>query len=249
MRNTLSAKLFIILPLFCLLTGCLSGERAEELTLEQLQRRVRERMLKFQVSETLNSVASERYEPALAAAVTAQAEGYQEERWNAGDDPALQELEKALTYALVVLSPTPAATAEKLAADQLDLAVALRVARLRRGEKAGAAAELAMMTDWPVDKVKRWSTVPLPPAGEELFPVHPESERMLDRYGNAAAFRMAADLYRTPSPGAVRQAERLRRAILNRYLMRPGETSPDRGQGSSSARLRGRLFEKALAGL
>ena len=247
MRNTLSAKLFI-LALFCLLTGCLSGERAGELTLEQLQRRVRERMLKFQVTETLNTVASERYEPALASAVTALAGGYQEERWNAGDDPALQELEKALTYALVVLSPAPAAAAEKLAADQLDLAVALRVARLRRGEK-DAAAELAMMTDWPVDKVKHWSTVPLPPAGEGLFPVHPESERMLDRYGNAAAFRMAADLYRTPSPGAVRQAERLRRAILNRYLMRPGENSPDRGLGSAAARLRGRLFEKELAGL
>ena len=248
MRNTLSAKLFIS-ALFCLLTGCLSGERAGELTLEQLQHRVRERMLKFQVTETLNTIASERYEPALASSVTALEGGYQEGRWNAGDDPALLELEKALTYALVVLSPTPAATAEKLAADQLDLAVALRVARLRRGEKNGAAAELAMMTDWPVDKVKRWSTVPLPSAGEGLFPVHPESERMLDRYGNAAAFRMAADLYRTPSPGAVRQAERLRRAILNRYLMRPEENLPDRGPGSAAARLRGRLFEAELAGL
>ena len=106
-----------------------------------------------------------------------------------------------------------------------------------------------MMTDWPVDKVKRWSSVPLPPAGEGLFPVHPESERMLDRYGNAAAFRMAADLYRTPSPGAVRQAERLRRAILNRFLMRSGEDPSDRGAGAAAARLRGRLFEKELSGL
>ena len=245
MRNTLSVK-FLILPLFCLLAGCLSNERAGEPTLKQLQDRVRERMLKFQVTETLNTVASERYEPALASAVAALEGGYQEERWNAGDDPALQELEKALTYALVVLSPTPAVTAEKLAADQLDLAVALRVARLRRGEKGGAAAELAMMTDWPVEKVKRWSAASLPPAGEGLFPVHPESERMLDRYGNAAAFRVAADLYRTPSPGAVRQAERLRRAILNRYLLR---SDTDRGEGSSAARLRGRLFEAELAGL
>ena len=245
MRNTLSVK-YLILPLFCLLAGCLSGDRTGELTLKQLQDRVRERMLKFQVTETLNTVASERYEPALASAVAALEGGYQEERWNAGDDPALQELEKALTYALVVLSPSPAVTAEKLAADQLDLAVALRVARLRRGEKDGAAAELAMMTDWPVEKVKRWSAVPLPPAGKGLFPVHPESERLLDRYGNAAAFRMAADLYRTPSPGAVRQAERLRRAILNRYLLR---SDSDRGEGSSAARLRGRLFEAELAGL
>lgn len=247
MRNTLSAEL-LILFLCCLLAGCLSGERAGELTLEQLQRRVRERMLKFQVTETLNKVASERYEPALASAVTALAGGYQENRWNAGDDPALEELEKALTYAFVVLSPNPSATAEKLAADQLDLAVALRVARLRRSGQDGAAAELAMMTDWPVDKVKRWRAVPLPPAGAGLFPVHPESEQMLDRYGNAAAFRMAADLYRIPSAGAVRQAERLRRAILNRYLMRPGETPADRGQ-AAAARLRGRLFEKELAGL
>ena len=247
MRNTLSVK-FLLLPLFFLLAGCQSGEKAGELTLAQLQRRVRERMLKFQATEILNTVASERYDPVLASAVTALAGGYQENRWNAGDDPALQELEKALTYAFVVLSPTPAATAEKLAADQLDLAVALRVARLCRGEKDGAAAELAMMTDWPVDKVKRWSTVPLPPAGEGLFPVHPESERMLDRYGNAAAFRMAADLYRTPSPGAVRQAERLRRAMLNRFLMRPGENPADREQ-AAAARLRGRLFEAELAKL
>ena len=247
MRNTLSAELFISV-LFCLLTGCLSGERAGEPTLAQLQRRVRERMLKFQVTETLNAVASERYEPARASVVAALAGGYQEERWNAGDDPALQELEKALTYALVVPSPNPAAMAEKLAADQLDLAVALRVARLRRGEKDGAAAELAMMTDWPVEKVKRWSAASLPRAGEGLFPVHPESERLLDRDGNAAAFRMAADLYRTPSPGAVRQAERLRRAILNRCLMRPEENPSDREQ-SAAARLRGRLFEKELAGL
>jgi len=248
MRNTLSVK-FLLLPLFFLLAGCQSGEKAGELTLAQLQRRVRERMLKYQVTETLNTVASERYEPALASAVTALAGGYQENRWNADDDPALQELEKALTYAIVVLSPAPAATAEKLAAGQLDLAVALRVARLRRSERDGAAAELAMMTDWPVEKVKRWSAAPLPRAGKELFPVHPETERMLDRYGNAAAFRAAADLYRTPSAGAVRQAERLRRAILNRYLMRPEENPSDRGQGPLAARLRGRLFEKELAGL
>ena len=247
MRHTLSTKLFL-LPLLCLLTGCLSGERAGELTLEQLQRRVRERMLKFQVTETLNTVASERYEPALAAAVTALAGGYQEERWNAGDDPALQELEKALTYALVVLSPNPAATAETLAADQLDLAVALRVARLRRSGRDGAAAELAMMTDWPVEKVKRWSSVPLPPAGEGLFPVHPDAERLLDRSGNAAAFGVAADLYRAPSAGAVRQAERLRRAMLNRCLMRPGGNPGDREQ-AAAARLRGRLFEAELSKL
>ena len=248
MRNTLSAE-FRVLLLLLLLVGCRSGEGTGEPTLEQLRHRVRERMLKFQSAEILNTVASERYEPALAASVTALAGGYRENRWTAEDDPALQELEKALTYALVVLSPTPAVTAEKLAADQLDLAVALRVARLQRGERDGAAAELAMMTDWPVDKVRRWSRASVPPAGTGLFPVHPESERMLDQYGNAAAFRMAADLYRTPSAGTVRQAERLRRAILNRYLMRPGGNSSDRGHGPSAARLRGRLFEAELAKL
>ena len=247
MRNILSAEL-LLLPLFILLAGCLSGEGTGELSLERLQRRVRERMLKYQVTETLNTVASERYEPALASAVTALAGGYQENRWNADDDPALQELEKALIYAIVVLSPAPAATAEKLAAGQLDLAVALRVARLRRSERDGAAAELAMMTDWPVDKVKRWSAVPLPPAGEGLFPVYPEAERMLDRYGNAAAFRAAADLYRTPSAGAVRQVERLRRAMLNRYLMRSGENPAAREQ-AAAARLRSRLFEAEVSGL
>ena len=53
MRNTLSIK-FLLLPLFFLLAGCQSGEKAGELTLAQLQRRVRERMLKAGCDLTYN---------------------------------------------------------------------------------------------------------------------------------------------------------------------------------------------------
>ena len=248
MRNTVFIEK-ILLPAVLLLAGCLSRGGSDELTLADIQSRVRERMLKFQISETLNAVASERYEPVLAARAAALEGGYREGRWNAGDDPALQVLEDALAYALVVLSPRPAETAEKLTARKLDFAVALRVSRLGKEKDGGAAAELSMMTDWPVETVKRRAAVPLPPAETGFYPVHPESERLLDRYGHAAAFRVAADLYRTPSPGAARRAEQLRKAILNRYLMQTKNPGAEGGPELSAARLRGKLFDGVIEGL
>ena len=237
MMNTVSSKIILLLLLFLFVsgTGCSLLQFREERSLAVLQSAVRQRMLKLQSSELLVSAAQERYKPGKAAEVFALGAGYQEQHSNVEKDLALQVLEQSITYALMVLSRNPEETAEKLTAASLDYGTALRLLKLQSRDRAlqlsDAAAELAMMTGWSMEKVNSYASALLPEIRTGLFPVYPEAERLLNEKGNAAAFEAASELYRTPGEAELFKCERLRRAILNRYLMQTkspgGETTPE----------------------
>jgi hypothetical protein len=75
-----------------------------------------------------------------------------------------------------------------------------------------------------------------------LFPISSAAERLLDEKGHKAAFDLAAEIYRHVDEGKLRNAERLRRAILNRYLMQIKSSGTRKIPELSIARQRGKLF-------
>lgn len=223
MRITVSVKtaLLIIVSL-CLFCGCADYCSDVLPPLYQVREAVRKRMLKLQSDELLARVANEHYAPHSAGEVLSLASGYQSGMWNVGNDPALQSLENAIAYALVVLSSHPTVTAEKLSRASLDYGTALRILKIQTGSGdsvINSTAELVMMTGWTNRKVRKFAAFPLPDLKIEIFPIYPEAERLLNEKGRSAAFQTAAELYRIPSDSALRKAEQLRRAILNRYLI------------------------------
>ena len=248
MRITVSVeRVLFALTLCCFFCGCVRLGSDILPALDVTQHAVRARMLKLQTGELLAQTASERYSPRLSTEVLSMANGYQGQSWSMENDPALQVLENAIAYGLVALSPAPAETAEKVSAAVLDFGTALRLLKLKRSPgNSDLAAELAMMTGWGSDKVRKYAEAPLPEIRISLFPVYPEAERELLEKGESAAFHAAAVIYRIPSEAGIRHAERLRRALLNRYLMQgksPGaETTPE----LRITYLRGRIFEKLL---
>lgn len=251
MTSTVFSKrvFFLLFSLFLLGTGCSLLYR-EEPGLALLQSAVRHRMLKLQKTELLASAAQERYDPVKAAEIFALGAGYQERQKSVEKDLALQVLEQSITYALMVLSRNPEETAEKISVAFLDYGTALRLLKLQSKEYSrlsnDVAAELAMMSGWSLEKVNSYASVPLPEIRRGLFPVYPDAEQLLNKKGNAAAFEVAAELYRTPREAALLKCERLRRAILNRYLMQtksPGnEVTPE----LRIAFWRSRLFQSLL---
>ena len=253
MMNTLFSKHFpAVLGLLLFLNcGCALLPDGKE-DLGTLQSAVRLRMLKLQTTELLTRTAQERYNPQMAGILLGLELEYQESP-GAGNDAPLNALENAVAYALVVLSENPEKTAEKLTADLLDYGTAVRVVKLKNSGSGNKTwdiiTELAFMSDWSADKVKKMAASPLPERKIELFPLYPEAEQLLNERGSAAAFRAAAELYRHPSQAGVIKAERLRRAMLNRVLMQgksPGKAfSPE----LYTASLRSRLFSKLLPAL
>lgn len=251
MRNTASVeKVLLFLTLCGIFCGCarLGSDILPPLCVTQ--HAVRARMLKLQTGELLAQTAKERYSPRLSSEVLAMANGYQGQSWSMENDPALQVLENAIAYGLVALSSAPAETAEKVSAALLDYNTAQRLLKLKKTPgNSDLAAELAMMTGWGSDKVRKYAGAPLPEIKISLFPVYSEAERELLEKGEAAAFHAAAAIYRLPSEAGLRHGERLRRALLNRYLMQtksPGaETTPE----LRITYLRGRIFEKLLPSL
>lgn len=252
MTNTVFSKtlLFLTVLFFLWGTGCSLLLCREEHTLAELRSAVHRRMLKLQTTELLAATAQERYNPGKSAEILALGGGYQEQQWNVETDLALQVLEQAITYALMVLSSKPEETAEKLTAASLDYSVALRLLKLKGEERlsptADVAAELVMMTNWSLEKVNSYASVPLPDIKAELFPVYPDAERLLNEKGNAAAFDAAAELYRTPLEAVLFKCERLRRAILNRYLMQTKSPGAEITPELRIAFWRGRLFQSLL---
>ena len=214
----------LLLFIFCLLAGggCLNFT-PEEQTLETLQRAVRQRMLKLQTTELLAAAAQEHYKPAKAAEIFAWESGYGERKWSVGSDPALQVLENAIAYGLVATSRTPEKTAEQVTGAVLDYGTALSFLKLRTEKERSALSdritELAVMTGWSREKVEGCLTIPLPEVSADFFPIRPETERLLNERGVGAVFRTAAELYRKPSAAGLLQAERMRQALLNRYLL------------------------------
>ena len=247
MMNTVFSKtIFFLLLCFFLGGGCVIPS-GEERTLEKLRYAVRLRMLNVQRSDLLSSAAQERYNPRKAAACFDLGSGYQEQVWRVDNDPALQVLEDAISYALLAVSDTLEKTAEKLTAAQLDYGTNIRFLKLKSGKSSlDSAAELAMMTGWSTDKVNSFVSVPLPEIKFELFPLYPETERLLNEKGRAAAFQTAAELYRTPSKAGILKAERLRRAILNRVLMQTKSSGPEMTPELYIAFWRSRIFSSLL---
>ncbi len=227
-----SASLFALLTvLHC---GCvfLAGEKE---SLETLQSAVRQRMLKIQTTELLTKTAQERYNPQMAGHILALETGYSSATGGIESDLALDALENAVIYALVVLSENPEKTAEKLTAELLDHGTAVRFVKLKNAKEKLAAedivTELSFMSNWSAEKVRKIAALPLNGGGIEPYPLYPEAEQLLNERGSASAFRVAAELYRNPSSAGIMKAERLRRAILNRILMQtksPGsELTPE----------------------
>ena len=247
MRITVSAeKLLFILAAVLIFCGCRVFPGREVSALEAAQQAVRKRMLKLQTGELLSQTANERYAPRLSSEVLTMANSRQEQS-QMENDPALQVLENAIAYGLVALSPHPAETAGKVSAALLDYGTALRLLKLRDSiQNSDLAAELAMMTNWPPEKVRQYAAAPLPEIRAGMFPVYPEAERVLLEKGEAAAFYAAAEIYRIPSESGIRQAERLRRALLNRYLLQSRSPGAEITPELQAAALRGRIFEKLL---
>lgn len=245
MTNTAFSKLALSFALLTVLNcGCvfLSGEKE---SLETLQRAVRQRMLKIQTTEMLTKAAQERYNPRMAGKMIALETGYSSSG-GVGSDAALDTLENALRYALVVLDENPEKTAEKLTAEQLDYGTAVRFVKLKNDKwqfsSEDITTELAFMSDWSADKVRKFAELPLPEMESELFPLYPEAEKLLNERGNASAFRVAAELYRNPSRPVAMKAERLRRAMLNRFLMQGKSPGGGFSVELYTASLRKKLF-------
>lgn len=223
MRITVSVKfIFFLILSNCIFCGCANYCSDALPPLYQVRQAVRKRMLKIQSDELLSRTANEHYAPHSAGEILSLASGYQSGMWSVENDPALQSLENAIAYALVVLSSHPAATAEKLSSASLDYGTALRILKIQKGSDdsvLNSTAELVMMTGWTNSKVRKFAAFPLPDLKIEIFPIYPEAERLLNEKGRSAAFQTAAELYRIPSAFALHKAEQLRRAILNRYLI------------------------------
>ncbi|MBR2372621.1 MAG: hypothetical protein IKA87_00155 [Lentisphaeria bacterium] len=250
MRITVSVKgILFFLILSMLLCGCTKVNSVFSTALEDTQYAVRQRMLKLQTGELLFKTADERYTPKLANKVITLSSGYQDQTWNVENDPALEVLENALVYALVVLSPDPAAAAEKLSGAMLDYGSASRVLKLQKNRfknSSDVVAELVMMTGWSNEKVKKYASASLPEVKIDIFPLYPEAEHLLNEKGHAAAFQTAAELYRMPSDSTVRKAEQLRRAILNRYLMQIKSSGSKIAPELRIAYWRGQIFAPFL---
>lgn len=252
MTNTVSNKIFLFLlfTFFLWGTGCSLLPYREERSLAVLQSAVRQRMLQLQKTELISAAAQERYNPGKAAEIFALGAGYQEQQWSVESDLALRVLEQSITYAFMVLSPDPEKSAEKLIAASLDYGTALRLLKLQRKEYSpqanDVAAELAMMTGWSLKKVNSYVSVPLPEIKSGLFPIYPEAERLLNEMGKSAAFEVAAELYRTPREPVLFKCERLRRAILNRYLMQAKSPGAEITPELRIAFWRSRLFQSLL---
>ena len=157
-----SASLFALLTvLHC---GCvfLAGEKE---SLETLQSAVRQRMLKIQTTELLTKTAQERYNPQMAGRILALETGYSSATGGVESDLALDALENAVIYALVVLSENPEKTAEKLTAELLDHGTAVRFVKLKNAKEKLAAedivTELSFMSNWSAEKVRKIAALPL----------------------------------------------------------------------------------------
>ena len=246
MRITVSAeKILTIFISGAVLCGCLAPDSSRMSGLEHTRYAVRKQMLKLQRDELLAKSANEHYAPHSAAEILTLANDYQEQMWRIDNDPALQILEDAISYAVVVLAQDPSAAAKKLSAAMLDYGTAVRMLNLKYGRGGSAldlVAELAMMTGWDSDKVRKYAAAPLPEVKVEIFPIYAEAERMLKEKGNSSAFQVAAELYRIPSGALLRKAEQLRRAMLNRYLMQTKSPEAKMTPELRIAHWRGQLF-------
>ena len=237
-----------ILLLFVLLlavSGC-ALFREKEVTLTALQKTVRQRLWALQVSEFLSGTAKERFQPGKAAEIFALGTGYQAGGQTVSSDPALQILEDAVSYGLTVLAFDPKKTAEKLIAARLDLTTLCCLIDLQKKDPRSLrdhTAELAMMTGREPEQIKKIaSSIRLTVEDVPLFPISSAAERLLDEKGNKAAFDLAAEIYRHVDEGKLRNAERLRRAILNRYLMQIKSSGTRKIPELSIASQRGKLF-------
>ena len=243
MKATASAKnFFLILFLGLLCSGCVFFV-PERKSLEKLQSAVRSRMLKLQVTEFLAETARERFQSEKSALIFSLKTGYQEEQATLENDLALQVLEDALRYGLTVSSTNPRSAAEKLIGGRLDFMTLCALVNLQKKKNSSDhISSIAMLTGWESEKVKGYAAAPLPDAEFVFFAIDRTSERLLDEQGNKAAFDLAADIYRTVEESKLRQAERLRRAILNRYLMQIKSSGPQRTPELLIALQRGKLF-------
>lgn len=231
---------------FLFLTSGCALLQTEEKTLERLQATVRRRLLALQVNEFLSGTAKERFQPGKAAEVFALGTGYQAGGQKVGSDPALQILEDAICYGLTVLAPDPEKTAKKLIGARLDFITLCRLVDLQTkhtGSRQDHTAELAMMTGLSSEKIRSFAAaIRLPVEEPPLYAISPAAERMLDEKGNRAAFDLAAEIYRHVDEGKLRNAERLRRAMLNRYLLQIKSSGSVNFPELKIAVWRGKLF-------
>ena len=244
MKATVSEKLFCLLLLALLGGGCVQLQQ-EEKALPVMQQAVRSRLLKFQATELLAQAAKERFQSEKAVTVFTLKTGYKE-TWNAETDPALEVLEEAIRYGLTVLSADPQKTAEKVTGAKLDFMTACKVLKLKHtsssSSRRDSLAELELMTGWERKKIEQFAAFALETGDIAPFHIDLASERLLDEKGNAAAFDLAADLYRHTNEAKLRQAERLRRAMLNRYLLQIKSSGNINFPELKTALWRGRLF-------
>ena len=244
MKATVSEKLFCLLLLALLGGGCVQLQQ-EEKALPVMQQAVRSRLLKFQATELLAQAAKERFQSEKAVTVFTLKTGYKE-TWNAETDPALEVLEEAIRYGLTVLSADPQKTAEKVTGAKLDFMTACKVLKLKHASSSSSRrdslAELELMTGWERKKIEQFAAFALETGDIAPFHIDLASERLLDEKGNAAAFDLAADLYRHTNEAKLRQAERLRRAMLNRYLLQIKSSGNINFPELKTALWRGRLF-------
>lgn len=250
MKATASGKIFFLilfLGLLCSGCNCFSPEKK---SLEQLQKAVRSRMLKLQVTEFLAETARERFQSEKSALVFSFKTGYQEEQTTVENDLALQILEEAIRYGLTALSARPRETAEKLIARRLDFMTLCALVNLQKKKNSSdQISSLAMLSGWESEKVKGFAAAPLPDAEFAFFAIDRSSERLLDEQGNKAAFDLAADIYRNVEESKLRQAERLHRAMINRYLMQIKSSGPQGNPELLIALQRGKLFDSFFSAL
>ena len=245
MKATVSEKIFCFLFLLLFAGGCVAFQQPEN-TLSAMQQAVRSRLLKFQATEFLAQTARERFQSEKAVTVFTLKTGYKE-TWNVETDPALEVLEEAIRYGLTVAASDPQGTAEKVTGAKLDFMTSCKLLKLKHAAPSARRdhlAELELMTGWERKKIEQFANLPLE-AGE-IAPFHIDlaSERLLDEKGNAAAFDLAADLYRHTNEARLRQAERFRRAMLNRYLLQIKSSGNINFPELKTALWRGRLFSE-----
>ena len=250
MKATASGKIFfLILFLGFLCSGC-NCFVPEKKSLEQLQEAVRSRILKLQVTEFLAETAQERFQSEKSALIFSFKTGYQEELATVENDLALQVLEEALRYGLTALSSNPRETAEKLVARRLDFMTLCALVNLQKKKNSSdRISSLVMLSGWESEKVKSYADIPLPENEFAFFTIDRASERLLDEQGNKAAFDLASDIYRNVEESKLRQAERLRRAIINRYLMQIKSSGTQRTPELLIALQRGKLFDSFFSAL
>lgn len=252
MKITVFSKnffLILFLGLFCAGCACF---RAEEKSLEVLQEAVRSRMLKLQVTEFLAETANERFRSEKAPWVFSLKTGYQEQVWSVENDLALQVIEDALRYGLAVSSSDPQSAAEKLISARLDFLSVCALVNLQKQTAASsvdAAASLMALSGWSMEKVNSYRQVPLSEVGAPFYAIDLSSERLLEQQGGSAAFDLAADIYRNVDESTLRKAERLRRAMLNRYLMQIKSSGTQKSPELQKAVWRGKMFDSFFTAL